>query len=146
MSDSEKKYEVEGLIVTWKKDLCIHSAKCANGLPAVFDPKRRPWIQLDQAGKQEIMDIIDQCPSGALSYKSESATASKANETKVEQSQNVQVDVIPNGPLAVKSDCTIAMADGSSLKKEKASFFCRCGASENKPFCDGTHKRINFIG
>ena len=146
MSDSEKNYEGQGITVTWKKDLCIHSAKCANGLPAVFDPKRRPWIQLDQAERQEIMDVVDQCPSGALSYHSLTEKNSQIIEKEVQGTQIVQVDVIPNGPLAVKSDCTITMADGSSLNREKASYFCRCGASENKPFCDGTHKRINFVG
>ena len=143
MSDSEKRYKGEGLTVSWKKDLCIHSAKCANGLPKVFDPKRRPWIQLDQADKQKIMDQIDQCPSGALSYDTDDATF---NVVKSEGVQDVQVDVIPDGPLAVKSDCTITLSNGSSIKRQKASYFCRCGESENKPFCDGTHKRINFKG
>ena len=144
MSDSEKKYEGQGLTVSWNKDLCIHAAKCAQGLPAVFDPKRRPWIQLEHAKKQEIIDTIDQCPSGALSYRTLADANSDTTESDAEASHNVPVQIIPNGPLAVKSDCVISMADGSSVVREKATYFCRCGASENKPFCDGTHKRIDF--
>lgn len=144
MSDLSKEYQGDGLTVSWKKDLCIHSAKCANGLPKVFDPKRRPWIQLDQSDKQKIMDQIDQCPSGALSYHADDATSNSA--TNSDETHSVQVEVIPDGPLAVKSDCTIVLSDGSSIKREKASYFCRCGDSENKPFCDGSHKRVNFKG
>lgn len=46
----------------------------------------------------------------------------------------------------VKGDCLITDADGNQILKEKNTAFCRCGASTNKPFCDGTHRKIEFIG
>ncbi len=62
------------------------------------------------------------------------------------QSDSVQVEVIPNGPLKVSASCEVTLVGGEKVAKENASFFCRCGHSENKPFCDGTHKKMEFVG
>ena len=63
-----KTYENEEIQVFWNPSLCQHAGKCARGLPAVFDPKRRPWVDLTQGSAKEIAAIIDQCPSKALQY------------------------------------------------------------------------------
>lgn len=69
MSDVKTKtYETDELKVFWRPELCQHSRRCVLGNGKVFDPKRRPWIDLSQAPADEIMSIIDTCPSGALSY------------------------------------------------------------------------------
>ncbi len=133
-----KKYVEGDLVVFWNAERCIHSGKCVQGLPRVFDPNRRPWIDLTQADQLDIREQVKRCPSGALSLE-ESKSASQSDK-----SEWVRVEVIRNGPLAIKSSCTVVMSDGSIKEKEKASFFCRCGGSENKPFCDGSHKRRNF--
>ncbi len=137
-----KSYQKDHLEVKWKPELCIHSAKCAKGLPHVFDPKRRPWIDLDQASTEAIKKQIETCPSGALSYVDHSNPTS---DTKM-ASEYVSVETLPQGPLVVKADCEVTLADGTKLMREKATYFCRCGASNNKPFCDGAHKKIGFDG
>ena len=53
--------------VIWKPDFCIHSGICARGLAGVFDPRRKPWIDMSQAETQQIIDQVKKCPSGALS-------------------------------------------------------------------------------
>lgn len=58
----------------------------------------------------------------------------------------IKVEAIKDGPLKVSADCEITGADGEIVNREKMSFFCRCGASENKPFCDGNHKKVGFQG
>ncbi|HHT40820.1 MAG TPA: (4Fe-4S)-binding protein [Actinomyces sp.] len=63
-----KTHETDELRVFWKADICQHSGNCVRGNGAVFDPKRRPWIDLSQASAEEVMRVIDTCPSGALSY------------------------------------------------------------------------------
>ena len=63
-----KTYENEEIQVFWNPSLCQHAGKCARGLPGVFDPKRRPWVDLTQGSAKEIAAIIDQCPSKALQY------------------------------------------------------------------------------
>ncbi len=62
-----------------------------------------------------------------------------------DQSKGTQIQVFGNGPVMVKGKCTITHADGSTEEKENFAL-CRCGASSNKPFCDGEHKKIGFEG
>ncbi|EPG66977.1 (4Fe-4S)-binding protein [Leptospira wolffii] len=68
MSEVVKKYTNGEITVIWKPDVCIHSAICFRGLPAVFHPKKIPWVRLGETPSERIMDQIDRCPSGALSY------------------------------------------------------------------------------
>jgi len=62
-----KRYATDEFYVVWKPDLCIHCANCFNGLPEVFDPRRRPWIIPTAATTPQIKDQVAKCPSGALS-------------------------------------------------------------------------------
>jgi uncharacterized Fe-S cluster protein YjdI len=62
-----KHYSNGEITVVWKPGLCIHSAVCFRGLPEVFDPRRRPWIEIIAAPTQAIVDQVARCPSGALS-------------------------------------------------------------------------------
>jgi len=55
------------ITVIWKPEVCIHSGICFKGLAEVFDPRRRPWIDMSQADTQRIMEQVKKCPSGALS-------------------------------------------------------------------------------
>jgi uncharacterized Fe-S cluster protein YjdI len=61
------KYTNGSITILWKPDTCIHSGICARGLSAVFDPKRRPWIDMSQADTERIIEQVKKCPSGALS-------------------------------------------------------------------------------
>lgn len=61
-------YKKEDLTIIWKPDLCIHAAKCVKALPKVYNPKARPWITTDNATKEELIDQLKLCPSGALTY------------------------------------------------------------------------------
>lgn len=57
----------------------------------------------------------------------------------------LKIKVLPNAPLLIEGQVEIVMADGTSQVKDKAHL-CRCGASQNKPFCDGSHAKIGFKG
>lgn len=63
-----KHYTKGILTVVWKPELCQHSAKCRDGLIAVFDPGKSPWINMDGAEAERIVEQVKMCPSGALSY------------------------------------------------------------------------------
>ena len=67
MKPITKRYPKGDIAVLWQPALCIHSGICAHGLPAVFDPRRRPWIVTDAATREAIVAQVGQCPSGALS-------------------------------------------------------------------------------
>lgn len=66
--DLVKRYTRDGVTVIWKPSLCIHSGICARGLPLVFDPKRRPWVVMAGTDVEKIVEQVEECPSGALSY------------------------------------------------------------------------------
>jgi uncharacterized Fe-S cluster protein YjdI len=55
------------ITITWKPGMCIHSGICAKGLGEVFDPRRKPWIDMSKAETQQMIDQVKKCPSGALS-------------------------------------------------------------------------------
>ncbi|TXG38751.1 (4Fe-4S)-binding protein [Seonamhaeicola maritimus] len=133
-----KEYSNGEVTVVWKPEICIHAATCAKGLPEVFKPRERPWIKIDAATTAAIMDQVKQCPSGALSYymNDEEDQTSEVLETKVE--------VLENGPLLVYGTLTVTHKDGTSEVKNKTTAFCRCGASDNKPYCDGAHLKAGF--
>ena len=68
MEDNTKNYDNGEITVVWQPDLCAHSARCVNGLPSVFNAKSKPWINVEGADSEAIVDQVSQCPSGALSY------------------------------------------------------------------------------
>ncbi|HTT32766.1 MAG TPA: (4Fe-4S)-binding protein [Methylomirabilota bacterium] len=68
MSESEKAYTNGGITVFWKPGVCVHSGKCVQGLGEVFNVNARPWINMGGSTTQRIIQQVEQCPSGALSY------------------------------------------------------------------------------
>jgi uncharacterized Fe-S cluster protein YjdI len=68
MSQKTFHYTNGEVTVVWKPEVCRHSGICARGLPGVFDPGRRPWIDMNQAETMHIIEQVKRCPSGALSY------------------------------------------------------------------------------
>jgi len=62
------KYTKGEITVIWQPAKCIHSAICFKGLPGVFDPGRKPWIEMENATAEEIIEQVKKCPSGALSF------------------------------------------------------------------------------
>lgn len=67
-----KEYTGKDMSVFFNRSICIHAGKCVAGNIAVFNPKQRPWIKVDEDRAEHIKAIIDQCPSGALQYEKES--------------------------------------------------------------------------
>ncbi len=140
MKDITKKYTNGEVTVIWQPGKCIHSENCFHGLSSVFNPNNRPWINAGGASTKEIVDQIKKCPSGALSYEmnNESPAEPKQDET------DIIIEPTANGPLMVYGNLSVKHADGSVTKRNKVTAFCRCGASSNKPFCDGSHKKVGF--
>jgi uncharacterized Fe-S cluster protein YjdI len=63
-------YSNEEMTIYWKPTVCIHSAVCVKTLPKVYNPREKPWIKIQNATTKQLVDQIQKCPSGALSYKS----------------------------------------------------------------------------
>jgi uncharacterized Fe-S cluster protein YjdI len=134
-----KKYSNGDITVVWQPHICVHSTICFRGLPNVFDPRKRPWITPENTDNESLMKQIDACPSGALSY----LRNHEAHQTE-EISTETIVETTKNGPLLVFGNISIKDADGNLTKQHKVTALCRCGASENKPFCDGSHVKVGF--
>lgn len=142
MEEKTKKYSHEDVTVLWKPDLCIHSTKCWKGLIQVFNPRARPWINMEGAPVDRIIQQVEKCPSGALSYIK--TTSEMQSETGAEVETTTAVEAMKNGPLMVYGNLKVKDSKGNEHIKSKVTAFCRCGASSNKPFCDGSHMRIGF--
>ena len=148
MSKETLKYTNDEVTVIWKPKVCIHSTICWKGLIEVFNPNERPWIKMDGATTEKIIEQVRRCPSGALSYylNEEKAANEDANKVVAEAANMLKVEVTPNGPYLIKTECLIVHSDGREETKTGTVALCRCGASVNKPYCDGTHRKIGFEG
>lgn len=133
----EREYRTEQIVVYWEPQLCIHTARCLRALPQVFDVHRRPWVLVDAAPADAVADAVMRCPTGALRFERlDGAPQEPLPVPPVIEAQ-------PDGPLYVRGTVTIADQDGTTRELPRAAL-CRCGESNNKPFCDGMHNRIGF--
>ena len=134
MSDGIERVEGERVRVEFEGRKCIHSRGCVLSRPDVFVPNvAGEWIHPDAATPEEIAGLALACPSGAIRYAREDGGPDEAAPVV-----NV-VRVRENGPLAVHAPMELA---GASIGYRAT--LCRCGASQNKPFCDGSHTAAGF--
>ena len=135
-----KEYSNGELIIVWQPSQCIHSTVCFHDLPEVFNPQQRPWVKMDAATTEQLIAQVSRCPSGALSYK----MAEQPAPITPPATEAVKIKLAPNGPLLVQGKIEIQDKNGAITTHTKMTALCRCGASANKPYCDGSHQKINF--
>lgn len=133
-----KAYVGKTITIHDNRRICSHSAECLNGLPKVFDSCKKPWINVDGADASEIIAVIERCPSGALSY-----TINDEHHVDWGDEQSV-IKVTKGGPLCCEGGIIIKDADQTVPQAKSHYTLCRCGKSENKPFCDGAHLDEKF--
>lgn len=138
MEEEIHEYAGEALDVTYDVRRCIHARECVRGSPAVFDPDRRPWIEPDNADAQELAEVILRCPTGALHFERHDD-----GPEEVVPEENC-ITVTAGGPHYVRGEVEIHTPDGEPLLSDTRVALCRCGASDNKPLCDNSHRDIEF--
>jgi len=149
---NNRKYTNGEITVIWKPLKCIHVTTCYRELIEVFNPRKRPWINMKGAPTDEIIRVVNLCPTGALSYiwNKEVREVKSVNDEKQQVISNVsttpetEVKVMKDGALVIKGKFVIVGSSGSQLRQMKIASFCRCGQSLKMPFCDGTHRKIGF--
>jgi uncharacterized Fe-S cluster protein YjdI len=134
LPDVRRRYEGAGVVVNWEPALCIHVGNCFRALPTVFEPGARPWVKPDAASRDEVIDAVLACPTGALSL--EGVEAGESGATTIEPRRN--------GPVYVRGIVEVVDRDGNVVRRATRLALCRCGESGNKPYCDLSHQGAGF--
>jgi len=132
----ENRYEatVEGtaVVVSYTPVLCSHAATCVKRAGAAFEPGRDPWIVPEKSDLAGLYAAVAGCPSGALRL------AVGGAEDRHITSDTRSIHVEKDGPYHVSNVPLDAEFNGVKASPAKYTL-CRCGLSDNKPFCDGSH-------
>jgi CDGSH-type Zn-finger protein/uncharacterized Fe-S cluster protein YjdI len=133
MSETVEQYRGKRIVVRFDGKRCIHSRHCVLDQPEVFRANvAGPWILPDAAEPERIVEVAHSCPSGAITYERTDGgpqeAAPAANVLRIRE----------NGPLAFRAELRIA---GEQAFR---ATLCRCGASQNRPYCDGSHAPAGF--
>ena len=135
--DRRDRYAGRKIIIHDNRGICSHAGHCTENLASVFKMKAEPWIDPDAAVVEEIIETIRQCPSGALSYSVEGIEYR-------DQDKELTIAVTKDGPLTITGGIELVDQPRGEETSTEHYTLCRCGASKNKPFCDGSHWYIKF--
>ena len=134
---NNRSYTNGEITVYWLPKFCIHSGECFTQLPKVFQPQRRPWIDLSAAKTQDIINTVNECPTDALTYKYNNAIEIENNEEKA----SVKITCKKNGPFIVRGRIELFDYDGNVIQTNENTALCSCGKTRKPPFCDGAHSK-----
>lgn len=134
VQDGVEHIEGEKLTLVYEVKRCIHARFCVTGAPTVFLANvQGPWIHPDAMDVERLVDIAHACPSGAIRYK-------RRDGRPDESAPPVNlVGIREAGPYAFRGDLRL-----NGVPAGYRATLCRCGASKNKPFCDGSHHDVGF--
>ena len=119
------------------RGVCSLAGYCGAYSPAVFNTENEPWIDPDADDPEKTARTIRMCPSGALSY-------SKDEVLYKDQNREPAITIEKNGPYCVVGGIELNDPQRSEPESKEHYTLCRCGASKNKPFCDGSHQDIDL--
>ena len=134
-SGQRKSYEGSGLVLTDDKTICVHAGFCVTEKTEVWDLINETK---NPGARAELIQMVRNCPSGRLEY------LEPLDDLPVEEDLPQEIGVVKDGPLYVRGQIEVEAADGQTYKVRNRVTLCRCGASKNKPFCDGMHTEIGF--
>lgn len=137
-ADQRTDYAGESITIHDNRGICAHAAFCTERLASVFKYGEEPWIDPDGAPVAEIIAAIEACPSGALSY-----TVGGVEHRDLDD-EDPRILVAPKGPYAIKGGVVLEDVEWCEGASKEHYDLCRCGASKNKPFCDGSHWNTKF--
>jgi uncharacterized Fe-S cluster protein YjdI/CDGSH-type Zn-finger protein len=136
-TDLTREYSSSGIRVQWYASRCIHTGACIRALPRVFNPRRRPWVDVDAADADAIANAVLKCPTGALHFV-------RADGIPEPTPERVTVTTVRDGPYFVRGEVEVTDAEGRVVRKDSRVALCRCGKSRHPPFCDNTHRELGL--
>ena len=135
--DRRDEYVNGNLTIHDNRGLCAHAGRCTDNLAAVFRLGTEPFIDPAGATAEEIIAVIGMCPSGALSY-------SVDGVEHRDRAGPSALAFAPGGPYVVSGGCELDDVELPEGATTDHFALCRCGASQNKPFCSGKHWNVTF--
>ena len=132
-----KQYAGAELTVIDNRGVCCHAGACVEGAPDVFfkwEGDERVSAP-DKADKETVIATIRRCPSGSLAYK-------LGEDVHDQYFSEPEIFISKDGPLHVRGG--VVLNDAEAPVSASHYTLCRCGASKNKPYCDGTHSDVDF--
>jgi len=130
-------YEGKHITIYDNRAVCTGAGYCRENSPDVFGDEKSPWIDPDAEDAEKTAATIRLCPSGSLSYR-------KDEEHWEGNDEEPSITITKNGPYDIKGGIELNDPNGCKPELSQNYSLCRCGASKNKPFCDGSHSRIDF--
>ncbi len=131
-------YPGKNATVSWNGPLCIHIGECGRAKGELFVGGRKPWCQPDLVTDTGVQEVVERCPTGALSVRlTDGSRPEKADSVNT-------VQVAYNGPLFVRGELELEAAPENVPGLKFRAALCRCGQSGNKPFCDNSHEDAGF--
>jgi CDGSH-type Zn-finger protein len=132
-SDRSKTLGGSGITVRDDRSICVHAGFCGTRVTNVW---RSIGATEESTVRAQVITMVEKCPSGALTY--------EIDGSETEPLFPAAVGVIDDGPLWVTGGVPVTTSDGRRLETRNRVTLCRCGQSENKPLCDGSHKNAGF--
>ncbi len=124
-----------GITVRDDRSICVHAGFCGTRVSNVW---KMAGQTDDSLTRLQVINMVEKCPSGAITYRFD------GDETDQEPDLPTQVAVVDDGPFWVEGGVEVTLSDGTVLETRNRVTLCRCGASANKPLCDGAHKQAGF--
>jgi CDGSH-type Zn-finger protein/truncated hemoglobin YjbI len=143
--DKRDAYPGQQIEIFDNRGICAHSGFCTDRLASVFHVGKEPFIAPSGGRMDEIIQAVRACPSGALSYGIDGVEA----RAQVDRARPASVEVSKDGPYRVTGDVRLVDELGNDVPRAEGSSrehysLCRCGHSQNKPFCSGMHWYVKF--
>lgn len=117
------------------KPLCAHTGMCAKADDDVWQMLGR---DLDADERAELEEMVELCPSGRLAHRREQEQAWD------EPTLPEQVVLLADAQIMVTGQMRVERSDGKPMEPRNRVSLCRCGASQSKPLCDGSHAEVGF--
>jgi CDGSH-type Zn-finger protein/truncated hemoglobin YjbI len=129
------------------RGLCQHSGFCTDQLATVFRAGQEPFVAPGGGRMDEIIMAVRDCPSGALSFGFGGTEA--RTQTDWGDTRKPTVEITKDGPYRITGGIELTDADGKPMPRNTGASLehyalCRCGHSQNKPYCSGMHWYVGF--
>jgi CDGSH-type Zn-finger protein/truncated hemoglobin YjbI len=144
--DRRDTYVGEQVTIFDNRGICAHSGFCTDRLVSAFHTGGDPFVSPSGARMDELIRAVRDCPSGALSF---AIDGREAREYVDQAVREPAIEVSKDGPYRITGGLVLTDENGDAVARvEGASLehysLCRCGQSQNKPFCSGRHWYVGF--